>query len=364
MSQSSWEFEEIFARVEEKFIVLDKYISDHIVVFTISEETRSIKEKFVKLVDELKSIGFIPFLRKEGDRLILRVARRVEERAEKRSKIYLLLLFATIGTIFLDGYIRVTDPLWLKVSELAGIPVNPLVQALLFLIAMFGIIGIHELGHLVTLITGRVKATFPYFIPGIPGVFPTFGAVIVQKEPLVNRDQLFNVGISGPILGLIATLIVTFFSSFNLIPITGKIEKLVAERTIVLKPPILYSLIVLSLHPEYSRTGVLLDPLSFAAIVGMIVVFFNTLPAWELDGGHMSRAVLGPKHHQLATLISIGILALAGFMPMALLVLLMWLSTGGATAAPLDDYSPVSWGKKALFILSLVIAFLCMPIPI
>ena len=37
---------------------------------------------------------------------------------------------------------------------------------------------------------------------------------------------------------------------------------------------------------------VIMSPIMFAAWLGFLITFLNLLPAWQLDGGHMSRVIL------------------------------------------------------------------------
>ncbi|MGB9659386.1 MAG: site-2 protease family protein [Nitrososphaerales archaeon] len=63
--------------------------------------------------------------------------------------------------------------------------------------------------------------------------------------------------------------------------------------------------------------------LGFAAWLGFIITFLNILPAWQLDDGHITRAVPGRKKHGVATTISIIVLILLGFWLIVLLLLIL-----------------------------------------
>ena len=106
---------------------------------------------------------------------------------------------------------------------------------------------------------------------------------------------------------------------------------------------------------------VIMSPILFAAWLGFLITFLNLLPAWQLDGGHMARALFGKKWHQIATYASMGILAVLGYWFMALFILL--LSTRSQDAKPLDDISPLSKNRKKLFVIIAILGFLCAPLP-
>jgi membrane-associated protease RseP (regulator of RpoE activity) len=106
---------------------------------------------------------------------------------------------------------------------------------------------------------------------------------------------------------------------------------------------------------------VIMTPVLFAAWLGFLITFLNLLPAWQLDGGHMARSLFGAKWHRIGTYASIGVLVLLGYWVMAMFILL--LSSRNPSAMPLDDVSPVPKNRKFLYIIIVVLAILCAPIP-
>jgi Zn-dependent protease len=106
---------------------------------------------------------------------------------------------------------------------------------------------------------------------------------------------------------------------------------------------------------------VIMTPVLFAAWFGFLLTFLNLLPAWQLDGGHMARTMLGPKMHRYATFGSIAILVFLGYFFMAILILVM--SSKNPSASPLDDVSPLSRNRKLAYIGIVGLAILCAPLP-
>jgi membrane-associated protease RseP (regulator of RpoE activity) len=103
-----------------------------------------------------------------------------------------------------------------------------------------------------------------------------------------------------------------------------------------------------------------LTQVAFAAEIGALITFLNIIPAWQLDGGHIMRAALGPQGHRFATGIGLVALALAGYWPFALLILVMMFTRGGSAGVePLDDVSSLSQGRKVLFVLAIAMLVLC-----
>ena len=222
----------------------------------------------------------------------------------------------------------------------------------------------HESGHLIAAKKHKIKTSWPYFIPGVP-VFgiPTFGALIQSKGLTINRDILFDVAIAGPIAGLIIAIIVSVFGAYT----SPEIDNLVAEelfensQLIEMNQPILMTASLAIFDKGGDNKQVVMSPILFAAWLGFLITFLNLLPAWQLDGGHMARALFGKKWHQIATYASMGVLAALGYWFMALFILV--LSSRSQDAKPLDDISPLSKNRKKMFVVIAILGFLCAPLP-
>jgi membrane-associated protease RseP (regulator of RpoE activity) len=104
-----------------------------------------------------------------------------------------------------------------------------------------------------------------------------------------------------------------------------------------------------------------MSPLLFAAWIGFALTSINLVPAWQLDGGHLARAMFGERWHRIITYAGIGALFIMGFWPMAILVLI--LSQRIPSNVPLDDVTPLSPRRKLLFFITLGIAIVTAPIP-
>jgi len=93
-----------------------------------------------------------------------------------------------------------------------------------------------------------------------------------------------------------------------------------------------------------------------------LLPFLNLLPAWQLDGGHMARTLLGAKWHRIATYASVGVLMWPlDLWFMALFILLM--SSRNPGAQPLDDITPLTPKRIGLYAVVIVLAILCAPLP-
>jgi membrane-associated protease RseP (regulator of RpoE activity) len=265
-----------------------------------------------------------------------------------------VLFFATIGTTFLTGYLlspEITDPL---------------IGGAAFTIAILTVLGLHELGHKITADKKGVEATPPYFIPGPPPFGPflgigTFGAVIMQKSLAPNKDALFDIGSSGPIMSFVLAIVFVVIGLF-LSPI-----KYSAEALPTIQVPWLFMLLARALvqipvaPPGTPYAYILLHPVAFAGWVGMVVTMLNLLPAAMLDGGHVARSVAGDKMRTVLTLLSVLLLIAEDFWPMALFVVFMSMYRH---PGPLDDVSSLSVGRKVFIFLLIGIFILCSFPPI
>lgn len=341
------------------FEIVDELLIENRLLFYANPEP-GIKEKFKKYYREMKRLGnFYPFLDKEGDRVRLTIVEGVKH-PEMKKKIPVILLIITLFTASLDGYLNAFNPVYRDIMS----NYNPINTLILYVIAIMGIVGIHELGHKYILNKYGIKSDWPKFIPGVPGILPTFGAVISQREPAVNRDELFDIGMAGPLSGFIITLIVSMYTSIT-VPIISEqqfnlLRSKYGEGTPI-PVPLIYILIQDYIRPVSPNQVVIMTPLLWATIIGFFITGLNLLPAWQLDGGHMARAFAGEKYHGVLTMVSVGILFLLKFWLMAALVLGLYLMSGGRSARPLDDISPLSPSRKIMFIIMLTLAILCLP---
>ena len=181
----------------------------------------------------------------------------------------------------------------------------------------------------------------------------------------INREILFDVAIAGPIAGLVIAVIVSIYGAYTAPILDQEIAAgLFAESRLMewnQGEPLLMSASLAMFGKGGEGHEVIMTPVMFAAWIGFLITFLNLLPAWQLDGGHMARTLLGPKLHRYATFGSMAILVLLGYWLMAMLILIMSSRNPGAT--PLDDVSPLSRNRKLAYIGIIGLAILCAPLP-
>jgi membrane-associated protease RseP (regulator of RpoE activity) len=359
-----------------EFQVKDAFL-DPYGIPTIQVERGPAKDKFQRLLDQLRPQGLIAAIRGTTDGLTIKVFQKPQVKPSLK-KINLALFIATVATVFLAGYYLWTTGLFgnqtLQQQLIAIIDpaANPFLKAGLFAGGLLSIIGLHEFGHKAAARQHKMDATLPYFVPGPPPI-GTFGALISLKSPPANRDQLFDLGLCGAVVGVVVTITVASLSVFlGLLPSATQSTRLaqwsstcgaqlgtsgcLSNIDFSAWPGQPLILIIVSGLTSMVRPGVLLDgQLFFAAQIGALLTFLNIVPAWQLDGGHISRAVFGADGHRVASVIGLLLLFLSGYWTFGILILaFMFFSRRGlAGVEPLDDISPVSNSRKILYVLAL-----------
>jgi len=342
-------------------------VSTFFTIKGITQTTRSLeleinetdlKEKFQVLAQRMEQKNLIARLEKNlGSTFI--IISRFQPPAARRSWIPRVLFAGTIATVMIDGYYRA-----ISTNSIAKVG-DPIVIAVFYTISLMGILGIHELGHIIASKRHKLKISWPYFIPGIPvvGFIPTFGALIMSRGLIVNKNMLFDVGISGPIAGLIVAVVVSAYGAYlsPLIPSATAQDLSTNHGLVEIHSSILMDATVALVGKHIPGKELVMSPVLLAAWFGFLITFLNLLPAWQLDGGHVARATLGIKWHRILTYASIGILAATGYFIMALFVLMF--SMRSRDVKPLDDISPLSSKRKKMFPFIMLLAFLCAPLP-
>ncbi|MGA9140477.1 MAG: site-2 protease family protein [Methanocella sp.] len=270
--------------------------------------------------------------------------------------INVVLAVVTFLTTMLTGaMMEGVDPFAAPLDLYKGLP---------FAIAIMLVLGSHELGHYIVSRRHGVDATLPYFIPFPLSPIGTMGAIIRQKGPIPTRRALFDVGISGPLVGLVVAVIVTVIGL--MLPAPAPVPVTEGSFTMQINTPLLFDFLGQLIHP--GETLATVNPIAFAGWVGMLVTVLNLIPVGQLDGGHVARAVLGPLADRISKLMPIGIMALGLFVTFGMNqdgeIWILWglLSSFMSMAAhpkPTDDVKPIGWQRIALAALTLVIAILC-----
>ena len=353
--------EEIISIVNSIFEVGDFTKTEFSLEFRIND--LEFKSKFEDLARRMENMSYVCRLEEiDGNKQVT-----IQKFTPKKQRRWLsaswtprIMFAVVILFVMVDGYYRTSGTN--SIVEIG----DPLEMAGIYTLSLLGILGVHELGHILAAKAHGLKTSWPYFIPGLPVIgIPTFGAFIQSKGLTINREILFDVAIAGPIAGLVIAIIVSIYGAYTAPILDPTIaEGLFAEQKLVeweMGESLLMSASLAMFGKGGSGHEVIMTPVLFAAWIGFLITFLNLLPAWQLDGGHMARTLVGPKIHKYATFGSIGVLILLDYFIMAILILVMSYRTPSAT--PLDDISPLSRNRKIAYIGIIVLAILCAPLP-
>jgi membrane-associated protease RseP (regulator of RpoE activity) len=208
----------------------------------------------------------------------------------------------------------------------------------------------------------RVRATLPLVIPFPFSPLGTLGAVIAMEPGKANRKQIFDIGIAGPLAGLVVALPVLWVGIMQLDlspPPAGQLA---------IKPPLLMDWWLQWQHPTtwpaahgeiwMSQCNAWL----FSGWMGLFFTGLNMFPVGQLDGGHITYTLLGRTAHWLARglmVLAFAYMAYTGntlLLLMALLVVLM----GTDHPPTADDSVPLGLGRTILGWLSLILPIVCL----
>ena len=259
----------------------------------------------------------------------------------------LVLFFITLLTTLIAGTLQQgINPLKDPLSLWRGIP---------FSFTLMMILGAHEFGHYFVSKRHHIDVTLPYFIPA-PSFIGTFGAFIKMRSPIMDRRTLLDVGIAGPLAGMIVAVPALFIGL-----ILSEIVSKTGEAGIKLGASILFSLLNWIVHGFMPQdTNIILHPVAFSGWIGLLVTSLNLLPAGQLDGGHVAYAILGGRQSILARatlvlLLVLGITGWSGWLVWAVILFFMGLDHPPVVYdwIPLDKRrKTIGWIAFALFVMT------------
>lgn len=240
---------------------------------------------------------------------------------------------------------------------------NPraLFSGLPFAATLLAILLAHELGHFFACRYHGIRATHPFFIPA-PTLIGTLGAFILIRSPIRSRRALFDVGASGPLAGFLVALPALVFGIWH----ARLVPDLLSASDVSFGIPLAQRMLCSWLHPGVDPRLLLMDPVGRAAWVGLFATALNLLPAGQLDGGHILRALSPRWHRVLSWTLPVLLLPLGYFLWW---VWFVWaavlLALRFLRAAPVYDDAPLGAGRLWLAVATLVILILCfMPGPL
>jgi len=355
-----------------------------------------------QLADAMRPYGITPMFRNEDGRHVIFLAPTlVAPPLKVRTIVNVILFIITIFSVMLTGADVPQDAMTSGGSFF--VLFRYIFTGLPFALSIMGILFAHEMGHYIACRYYKIPATLPFFIPApILSPFGTLGAFIAMRGIPKNKRVLFDVGIAGPIAGLVVAIPVLFYglSISHLGPVDrppaglyGLLEgnslfylfskyimfgKLLPEPASMngLSPMLYWLRYFLTAHPiPFGGVDVQISSVALAGWGGLLVTALNLMPVGTLDGGHVAYGLFGDKANRIfpiliGTLITLSILpilltgSIASFNSGWLLwtAILVWL--GRVRTPPLDDITSLNPTRRVLGIVILIVfIFIFTPVP-
>lgn len=353
--------------VGQRFPFYEIRFTANSIVFFCRVDKELLEEKFDSLRRSLSEKGYVPMLRYEKGEHIIHILKK-PKRKEKSVWINILLLITTIITTIITGSIICAGQfdIWSMPNPIDILKPEYLLKgAFLFSLPLMTILFVHEMGHYFTSKKHGIKTSLPFFMP-IPPIIPgfnigTMGAVISSRDPMPNKKALFDVGISGPIAGFLVAIpvIVIGIATAKIVPSIPLKDLPIGE--VAFGSSLLIDGLVFLIRDIPAGFTIDMNPILFAGWVGLLITAVNLLPAGQLDGGHIFRAVLGEKQKYVSWAAVI-IMIFTGWMFFAIIIMFM---LGTMHPPPLNDDTDLDIKRKLLFIVALAMLILCyIPYPI
>jgi membrane-associated protease RseP (regulator of RpoE activity) len=268
--------------------------------------------------------GMTPFLSplgasgqgEAGDTVLLEVYLGAVPQSRSNPWINLFLfLFTLVSTLFVGALYGELDldPTLDAGGQLLQILTTPalLLSGWPFAGTLLLILTAHEFGHYFAARYHKVSVTLPYFIP-MPLGFGTLGAFIRLKEPVPDKRKLFDIGVAGPLAGLALALPLLLIGlSTSPVTVPPPMPGAMLEGNSFLYYYAKVWVFGQPLPDPATGLDVIMNRVTFAAWIGLLVTALNLLPLGQLDGGHTVFALFG-RRARVINLITIGGMLLLG----------------------------------------------------
>lgn len=236
-------------------------------------------------------------------------------------------------------------------------------DGLVYMVCVLSILLAHEMGHFLTARRYGVAASYPYFIPLPIAPSGTMGAVIMLDGMSADRKEIFDIGLAGPIAGLVVCIPIMWIGVQRLdfsTPPHGMFQ---------LDLPLALDMLMNYVQPRGYTLGSPisqgnLNPYFMAGWLGLFITGLNMLPMSQLDGGHVIYTLFGRRSHWIARGVMILALAYMVYSASATLIVMVILifALGLEHPPTRDDQVPLGWFRSVLGTVCLLIPVFCLPL--
>ena len=347
----------------------------------MDEDTASAYDLLAGLLDPYR---ISPHFRLEDGRQVIYLAPKQPEPKPDKISTNIILFVLTVFSVMLAGA-QVEGPVPEDVLGQMLLLAKSIFTGWPFALSLLGILLAHELGHYFMSRYHKTPATLPYFIPFPFSPLGTMGAAILMRGTPKNKRVLFDIGVAGPIAGLVIAIPVLLYglSLSTLGTIDPNPNGFLEGNSLIYllaKFVVFGQLLPAPAEPQgilywlqYFFTGrpvpfggldVFIHPVAFAGWAGILVTALNLIPAGTLDGGHVIYSLFGERAKKAFPYI-VGLLVILGFFWSGWWLwaaILFWL--GRVNAQPMDQITELDPTRRLIAYAMIVVFILVLtPVP-
>ena len=343
------------------------------------------------LAESLRPYDLIPLFQREDDEeLIFIVPRPAQVKASNATKNLLFFLATLLSVLFTGAVFESSLPQNADLALVLKDALFHLGRGIPFALSLLGILLAHEFGHYLMGRYHHTNLSLPFFLP-LPypfSILGTLGAFIQMKERPKNKRILFDIGLAGPVAGIIVAIPVLLYglslSEITVISGTGILEGnsilyLLSKYAVFGKwlpeptsyqgvTPLLYWIRYLFTGAPSPMGGldVQVHNIAWAGWAGLLVTSMNLIPMGTLDGGHILYALLGKeKAKKIARFIFVALFFLGFAWEGWWLWAVMLYFLGRKHAEPLDQITELDPKRRKLALFALLLFILVfIPVPL
>ncbi len=233
-------------------------------------------------------------------------------------------------------------------------------DGLIYMACLLAILLTHEMGHFLATVRYGIPASLPFFIPFPISPVGTMGAVIKMDGLRADRREMFDIGLAGPLAGLLVAIPIMWIGILRL-----DLSRM-AYGPFAVDLPLLVRIALQVLQPPGYAPGKLiwfsqLNPFFMAGWVGFLITGLNMLPVSQLDGGHVIYTLFGKRAHWIArgfVLLAIGFVIISRQWNWTLMIALVLL-IGPAHPPTRNDQIPLGRARTLMGCLAILIPVFC-----
>ncbi len=360
----------------------------------IGRLTTDSEKAYAAISRSLKPYKIMPLFFEEKNQQIIQLIPALPKPKKSNPWINLIFFILTLFSMLMAGVLfSYTGPEPAGTLALLQMVWQNLGSGIPFAVSLLAILLAHEFGHYLAARYHNTEVTLPYFLPFPFSPFGTLGAFIQLKEPPRNKRILLDIGLAGPLAGLVIAipvlLIGLYLSDVSRIPdvlssgqafslegnsILYLLAKFLVHGQLLPTPASYGNVSPLVYWVQYVFTGlpsplggmdVMLHPIAWAGWAGLLVTALNLIPAGQLDGGHVLYSLFGRNARFVLPFILAGLAILGFFWQGWWLWVFLILFLGSAHAQPLDQITKLDSGRTLLAIFGLIVFILVfVPVPL